>query len=1046
MLHFRGFRLPALAAAVLMIVSAWALPARAQLDPVIANEFANTIPASRFHRVNATTEFIYGAELARGDSPEHSATAFIDQWRGMLGRDVGEFIAQTDEFGDVLKGAMFDRATGQHRFKALRLVQHYDGVPVFRAGVGMLVRNEPGFPLVMVSAGVREFAETNFAIDPGMAPEVTPAMLAGIRQKLDEQAALQLGPDIAKRLARMKIETADQTLVIWAGIDDVPAAPEAAVTLMASRGSVQTWPHYQKVMMVVSPATGAVRLAENQICFTDITGNVSGRATQGIATLECNAEAAVALPYAEVQVVGGNSAFANASGNYTITHGGTTAVTVRSLLRGRFFDVRDQSAGNVTPQIDQTSTPPGPANFLHNPADGQEFPNANVNAYLESNVVRDYVLLHEPAYPVIATQLGFLVNTNIANSCNAFYNGTSINFYRNGGGCHNTAFSDVVYHEYGHHLVNVTGNGQGQFGEGSGDCVGVLIQDEPILGNGFQGNCSAGIRNANNTLQYPCTSAIHFCGQVLSGAVWDTRNQLIVTEPSQYRTIGAQLFFGMQIVRGQMLPGNSTIDPTITLIYLQLDDNDSTIGNGTPHYNEIATGFGLHNLDAPALDPIAFEYPDGRPELISPAGGTAFSVRVSALAQTPQPGTGVLHVNRGSGFEAFAMPTLGTNLYAANFPPSTCGTELKYYVSVQTTTGATVTNPSTAPTGFYTATAANSLTAIFDDNGETNPGWTVVTTATDGPWGRGVPVGGGDRGDPPTDYDGSGQCWLTDNVDGNSDVDAGSTVLTSPILNPGSANNEELLLTYARWYSNHTGGAPEADVFTVEVSNNGGSSWTTLEVVGPTGPEVRGGWFLKTFRLRNTIATTNQMRVRFTASDLGTGSVVEAGVDAVRLSRVVCGPTSVPPTSFDVVVGENVQGGLPELASSDNQRMNIESSVPPEADATNNLEVRLVLERQLASPTPSTLAVRLEGNATVPQCSQSIELFNFQTGQYETVDVRLASENTDAVADVQPGGSPLRFVQTGTGLVRARVKFIQSPLVSEILWSARIDQFVWLVQ
>src|SRR6185295_2611266 len=91
-----------------------------------------------------------------------------------------------------------------------------------------------------------------------------------------------------------------------------------------------------------------------------------------------------------------------------------------------------------------------------------------VNAYIQANVVRDFALLYLPTYPVIANQTEWPVNVNVSGTCNAFYDGGSINFYAAGGGCPSTAYGDVVHHEYGHHLVSVAGSGQGQYGEGMG--------------------------------------------------------------------------------------------------------------------------------------------------------------------------------------------------------------------------------------------------------------------------------------------------------------------------------------------------------------------------------------------------------------------------------------------------------------------------------------------------------------------------------------------------------------------------------------------------
>src|SRR5690606_15474846 len=45
----------------------------------------------------------------------------------------------------------------------------------------------------------------------------------------------------------------------------------------------------------------------------------------------------------------------------------------------------------------------------------------------------------------------------------------------------------------------------------------------------------------------------------------------------------------------------TSIDPSIAIDMLTLDDDDALIENGTPHYEEICTGFALHNMDCPPI-------------------------------------------------------------------------------------------------------------------------------------------------------------------------------------------------------------------------------------------------------------------------------------------------------------------------------------------------------------------------------------------------------------------------------------------------------------
>src|SRR5690606_20084893 len=112
-----------------------------------------------------------------------------------------------------------------------------------------------------------------------------------------------------------------------------------------------------------------------------------------------------------------------------------------------------------------------------------------------------------------------------------------------------------------------------------------------------------------------------------------------------------------------------------------------------------------------------------------------------------------------------------------------------YYIEAETTTGQTDTFPAGAPAQVVTAIAGDELARL---DFETADGWTVENIAVeDGAWERGSPVGGGGRGDPESDFDGSGQAWATGNRSGNADLDGGPTRLISPVYDLSEASEAQ---------------------------------------------------------------------------------------------------------------------------------------------------------------------------------------------------------------------------------------------------------------
>ncbi len=754
--------------------------ATADAQKIAYQQLLTSNPEVQFYRENSTITRIYGQAFIHGISPQDAAEQFRTQYSPILGVDPGDLqpVSYVVKDGNTLQ-LMYEN--GKYKFTLVYYSQYKDGIPVYKSDLRLLVRNESGYPLVLAASALKDLG--NFTVDAGK---------ASVDPKAAQDAFAIKNPQYVK--------FTDPQRVIWAGIDD-KVNPAVGIEFIADDGNEPT---VLRDLYIIDPVSGEVLYQENQVVDINVSGQVTGLATENFLAEQCGNEVTTPLKWARVKISGGDSTFTDSLGNFTINNSGSSSVTVLSQVRGHWFYTHDQAVSDTT--ISRVVTPPGPANFQHNPANA-EYRRAEVNAYLHANVVRDFTLKYVPNYPTVATQTNFPVYVNDNTGyCpgNAWYDGVSLTFCRSGGGYRNTAFSTVVHHEYGHHLVECAGSGQGQYGEGMGDVMGLLITDDPGAAYGFYGDgqCAVPLRNADNTLQYPCSGEIHDCGQLLSGCVWSTRNALAATHPTNYIDILAPL-----AISAMTLHSGTEITPQITIDYLTLDDDDGNINNGTPHHSEICAGFTAHNMDCPALNLLSFAYPNGRPTFISPNGGTSMRVVVTAIGATPQANTGVLHYNAGAGWLTSNMTQVTPNVYDAVFPALTCGISVHYYCSALTTTGTLVTDPQNAPSVYYsTQVGTADRDTLFTDDFSTNQGWTG--TGGLGEWTIGVATGGsGSDGyggpDPATDHSSTSDNRLLGNdITSGTGGDYSASLtqtnwVTSPIYN--LSGRYAITVSFWRW-------------------------------------------------------------------------------------------------------------------------------------------------------------------------------------------------------------------------------------------------------
>ncbi|MEE8522991.1 MAG: hypothetical protein V3T72_03585 [Thermoanaerobaculia bacterium] len=225
---------------------------------------------------------------------------------------------------------------------------------------------------------------------------------------------------------------------------------------------------------------------------------------------------------------------------------------------------------------------------------------------------------------------------NINNTCNAFWNGLTVNFYRSGGGCSNTGeLAGVLDHEWGHGMdANDATPGISNPGEGIADIYTALRLNNSCIGRNFRPgvqcggygdpcvNCT-GVRDidfANRQSGQPhdvtwaianCGAGVHCRGYIYSESVWDLWKRdlpaLFGMDNHTAHEVVARLTYigagGVSTWYVNSPPFGGCSATGGYLQYLAADDDDGDTSNGTPHMTAIFDAFNRHEAacDTPTV-------------------------------------------------------------------------------------------------------------------------------------------------------------------------------------------------------------------------------------------------------------------------------------------------------------------------------------------------------------------------------------------------------------------------------------------------------------
>lgn len=576
-------------------------------------------PAARLLEKGNRIKRVYGTAMTKASTAKEAAERFINEHVRSFGAKPEQLeIIKPKDVAYELKeapealGLIYDKDTGKSKFYLYRYRQVYEGIPVFRAELRLTVSNSDENPVVLAGSSLHNLSKFSKKDTPKEIFIDKIKSLAAIRSNTDFQGSTIDKTPILDIFS-------EPELVIYAGYDGEEVEPRLAINYEA--GSFEPLGNW---LFVADAKTGDVLFTESMVNYADLTGRVTLHHSNSFFENGDSIECSSRTPFpqstvgTEVSIVGGTTVFVDGRSRFTIPYSGTSPVDVVATLKGKWFDVYNAS-GDDYQQI-KTVTPGVDGTFVLGETetdDVQYLAQANPQAFFPFFL--DVVSALSPGYFTLLSGLRdfpIYVNSTSSSLCpgNAVYATFTIfgikfswitvcdSGIKNGITYSNYSFSDVLLHEFTHHLVSIAGSGQGSYGEGMGDTVASLFHNDPDLAKGYILNdCETPMRSAENNCQYSATHCsncisdsnpdpkeIHNCGNLLSGIMWDISEAGLGWGNTLYLALNSIL----------MHEGES-IDQSIAVDLLTLDDDDNNLDNGTPHSDEICTGFVRHGIECP---------------------------------------------------------------------------------------------------------------------------------------------------------------------------------------------------------------------------------------------------------------------------------------------------------------------------------------------------------------------------------------------------------------------------------------------------------------